>query len=142
MNIEKETFDKLIELGWTPPEKPEKQKKYELSEYGFTLHTNLKVSEDNRPWGYTSAGATRKTKESAQIAMNRLRRTMHLSALAAELEGEREFGEEPVLYSMLKDNKGKWRSMVTTTFYPETVYMTGECADDICCMLNKMEFEL
>ena len=145
--LKTEFLRELVLEGWTPPlpkdlKEPNKPKKYELSETGWAALSTGLFYENSSGGFLTEVGVTRKTKESAQIAANRLRRMMLISALAAELEGEREFGEEPVLYSLLKDNKGKWRSMVTTTFYPETVYMAEECADDICSMLNKKEFEV
>jgi len=137
MNIEKETFDKLVEMGWTPPEKPEK---YKLSEYGFRILQDGYCK--NKSNVCTDWGVTRATKKSAKLAFERSWSTMKLSALAAELGGEKEFVKGmPNWYIYAKEDKYKVGCRILS-FDPEKVYMTVGCAEEIRRMLNEGEFEL
>ena len=146
MNIEKGTFDKLVEMGWTPPEK---QNKYELSNQGYIINGNCSIKEHyEKDYFYNDSylenGAARKTKETAQLAAKRMRRMMRLSALSAELGGEVEFVDgEASWYVFYNHEQKKWEYCYTMTHESEgVVYMTAECARKICSMLNDMEFEL
>ena len=149
MNIEKETFNKLVEMGWMPPEN-NKPKKYELSDNQYAIEPykggvhSISTSEADNYLCYTEAGATRKTKEAAQLAAERMRRVMRLSALAAELGGEKKFVAGEYNWYFIQDpDTGEW--MLRRVRYgrePEKVYMTEDCGRQILRMLSKGGFEL
>ena len=138
MNIEKETFVKLVEMGWTPPQ--EKPKKYKLSEYGFRVYQDGYHEYPSNVC--TNWGVTRKTETYAKLAFARSWATMRLSALAAELGGEKKFIEGEDNFYIFQD-KHKWVIGLTLgLFHPEKVYMNAKCAREICRMLNAGEFKL
>ena len=135
----------LIKMGWTPPpEDPHPlPKKYKLHETGWGIDVIGRAFISNDPT-YVENGLQRKTKKAAELAAKRMRRIMLLSALAAELGGEREFVEGEQNYCIDKHiESDKWTAVFNEHCYePEKVYMTKDCAEKICNMLNSGEFKL
>ena len=116
--------------------------RYELSETGYRITYLAEVVQDTQNKKIIESGFTRKTKISAQLAANRMIRMMRLSALAAELGGEKEFIEGEDNFYIFQD-KHKWVIGLTLgLFHPEKVYMNAKCAREICRMLNAGEFKL
>lgn len=74
------------------PIKKRARKKYRLYETNYYIANDgciTKTSKESYPYKYTQIGTTRKRKTSAQLAAKRTKRIMLLSALAAELNGEK-----------------------------------------------------
>ncbi len=119
-----------------------KLKKYELSEYGWRVCQDGYVKKDSNIC--TNWGVTRKLEESAKLAFERSWRMMRLSALAAELGGEKDFINDDRNWYITQDaDTGDWiANFILSHREPEKVYMTEECAERICNMLNEGEFEL
>lgn len=138
--LRKEFMLEMLEQGWTPPEKT---KKYMLSYDGYVISPYEVELQDVDDEILTHLGFTRKSYGSAQLAAERMRRMMPLSALAAELGGEKEFVYGDLNYYVYKGSDGLWNYNCTKTSYnPERVYMVEYCAAKICRMLNSGEFEL
>ena len=139
MKIEKEIFDKLIAMGWTPP--PGKLKRYRLKvhDYEITQQGQVINCTDSVP-----ASWTRNSTTSCNIAADRMRKTMLLSALAAELGGERRFVNGEYNWYIMQDADigMMFPKTIKSHYEPEKVYMTEECAEEICRMLNEGEFKL
>lgn len=87
-------------------------------------------------------GRYRKTKEVAEQSLARNKRANRLEALAEQLNGLKEWVEgEENWYIYVNDTK--WIIGLSTSCYePEKVYMTNECALEICRMLTEGEFSL
>ena len=147
--LRQEFMLEMLEQGWTPPpEDPHPlPKKYQLHETGWgidILGSVVRCSDANsfEEVNFIRAGLSRKTKEAAEIAAKRMHRMMPLSALAAELGGEREFVTSKKNWFIAR-NGANWIEGYSTSYYnPEKVYMTKECAEKICRMLNTGEFEI
>lgn len=93
---------------------------------------------------YLEYGRYRLTEGVAKQSLTRNKRANGLEALAEMLGGlqEFEYGKENyfVYYSNFAES---WRYRETVNyFYPEVVYITEECALEICRMFNEGEFEL
>jgi hypothetical protein len=87
-------------------------------------------------------GRYRKTKEVVEQSLARNKRANRLEALAEQLGGLREFDNQTQLFYIYQQYD-KWSTYtLTTTFCPEVVYMTKECAETITDMLNNGEFTL
>ena len=89
-------------------------------------------------------GRYRLTEEAAKQSLVRNKRANRLEALAEYLGGLKEFeyGKDSY-YIYRSSNSNIWETTVASKcFYPESVYMTEECAKEICRMLNNGEFEL
>jgi hypothetical protein len=87
-------------------------------------------------------GRYRKTKKAAEQSLERNRRANRIEALAEQLGGLQEFNYITEMYYVYKQF-GRWGTQsLSTTFCPEVIYMTKECAETIADMLNSGEFEL
>jgi hypothetical protein len=87
-------------------------------------------------------GRYRKTKEVAEQSLARNKRANRLEALAEQLGGFQEFNYTAEMYYIYKQYD-KWSTYSpTSTFFPEVVYMTKECAETITNMLNSGKFTL
>ena len=87
-------------------------------------------------------GRLRKTRQSAEMSLARNKRANRLEALAEQLGGLKEFVYGECNYFIYKC-KNKWSEEISIySFQPERVYMTAECAIEICRMLNAGEFSL
>jgi archaellin len=87
-------------------------------------------------------GRYRKTKEIAEQSLARNKRANRLEALAEQFGGLREFDDQSIMFYIYKQYD-KWSvCSLTTTFFPEVVYMTKECAETIADMLNSGKFTL
>ena len=84
-------------------------------------------------------GGERSSKSECKLLRNRTARSNRLSALANELGGERDwvYGEDNA--SMYKDGSNWGYCVSSSTYRPDAVYMTMDCAKKICKMLNSGE---
>jgi hypothetical protein len=116
--------------------------KYELDEDGSCIMID---SESIRTCGiydyYIEHGRYRKSQQAAEQSLARNKRANRLEALAEQLNGLTEFVADSANYYVYCE-KLEWRCSGTSTYYPERVYMTKECAAEICRMLNEGEFSL
>jgi hypothetical protein len=87
-------------------------------------------------------GRYRKTKEVAEQSLARNKRANRLEALAEQLGGLREFDDQSLMFYIYKQYDEWSVCSLTTTFFPEVVYMTKECAETITRMLNSGKFTL
>ncbi len=108
----------------------------------------LRMDEVDDGGGKTSSflkhGRYRLTEEAAYQSLDRNKRANRLEALAEMMGGLKNwrYGEDN--YSIyLSGNSAIWAiSLTSMAFCPEVVYMTEECAEEICRMLNNGEFKL
>ena len=123
-----------------------KSKKFELKypKGCYLLNiTQFGAVEEQGPT-FLEHGRYRKSEEVAERSLARNKRTNRLEALAEQLGGLKEFeyGEDN-FYIYLYVYSTTWTIDVTSDcFYPEVVYMTEECAEEICRLLHSREFEL
>ena len=127
--------------------KPKKfEMKYESNCYvlGTANTTPIRTFEYNSLFLVSSSkdGSLRKTKESAELSLARNKRANRLEALVDQLDGLKEFVEgEKNWY--VQNCGGTWYTQYTTSiYYQEVVYMTKECAVEVCRILNAGEYEL
>lgn len=116
-----------------------KQKKVNLKggKYRFQMDGQVFLGEGR----YYNYGDTRQTEEQAELASKRMLRVNRLSALAAQLGGEKEFVEGEKNWNICFDER--WYIFDSRHKYDiEKVYMTRECAEQICDLLNKGLFDL
>ena len=138
-----------IELMKAEETKPKKfEFKYDRTCYVLGTHATSMINrfEYNSAFLESSAfdGSLRISKEQAEKSLARNKRTNRIEALAEQLRGlkEWEYGEGNY-YICRSGDSTIWEIDVTSeTFYPESFYMTKECAKEICRMLNNGEFEL
>lgn len=90
---------------------------------------------------YIEHSRYRLTKEAAEQSLARNKRANRLEALAEQLGGLKEFEYNVENYYVYKDCIFKY-NFTENSFYTEVVYMTEECAIEICRMLNEGEFSL
>ena len=78
------------------------------------------------------------------MSLSRNKRANRLEALAEQLGGLKEFIYREENYNIIFNiNYGEWEIHNNKIIYePEIVYMTEECATEICRMLNEDEFSL
>lgn len=86
-------------------------------------------------------GRYRKTQKTAEQSLARNKRANRLEALAEQLGGLIEFDSISWNYHIYQEGR-KWIGGSTSLFLPEVVYMTKDCAIEICRMLNAGEFSL
>jgi len=87
-------------------------------------------------------GVERSTEEAVKLARDRMIRVNRLSALAHQLNGERESIKGKYTHYIYK-YKGDWvASSILNVYHPERVYMTESCAKEICELLNTGIFSL
>lgn len=91
---------------------------------------------------YIEHGRYRKTKKAAEQSLLRNKRANRLEALAEQLGGLCEWKLFATNNTIVQDNRNKWVVSNPSFFNPSVVYMTGECATEICRMLNSGEFSL
>ncbi len=116
-----------------------KPKRYEL-EYPTGGYL-LKNRYDNM---YEEAinGRYRRSFENKKISDERNLRANRLEALVDQLFGLNEWTEDEQDYYIFRD-RGVWDYMwANNVFMPEAVYMTHECAEKVCKILNAKEFSL
>jgi len=147
---ENDRFQRLFYKGYEPeikiPEPP--KKKFEL-EYDWEKYfVDFNMSYKIRVPGEIAKkyGRCRKTKKAAKQALKLQTRAMRLHALAEQLDGLIEWSEKDggwiVRFDPCGEEGEKWDYTYTDKFHPEKVYMTKECAEKICEMLNNGEFDL
>lgn len=115
----------------------------------WTIISNGKVLHSITMSSYANAGSERNTEKAAKLASERMTKANRLSALAHELEGEKEFtpygtpGSNYYVYlHNVKGHNETWKIVTTFSYSPERVFMTKECAIKICEMLNSGEVVL
>ena len=93
---------------------------------------------------YIEHGRYRKSEEAADQSLARNKRANRLEALAEQLGGLKEWENgEDNYYIYRYGNSAIWTITVTCNcFYPESVYMTKNCAIEICRLLNEGLFSL
>jgi len=121
--------------------------RYKENDYLVGTHYVDKVGGANRIGlneNLAKYGHIRKTKTGAKQALKLKTKVMRLHALAEQLDGLKEFKTGESNYSILFDNdKKEWYVNIFIRIQnPTTVYMTEECAEKICDMLNSGRFEL
>ena len=130
--------------------KKSKPKKFEW-EYGYTPsvvgNAGTYIIGSNKPQkgdSFIEHGRYRLTKESAEQSLSRNKRANRLEALAEQLGGLKVFEYEVYNYYIFKNIcSGEWQhAWASHSNYPEAVYMTLDCANEICRMLNEGEFSL
>lgn len=95
-------------------------------------------------------GLYRLTEETAQQSLARNKRANRLEAKAEQLGGLIKFEADKENYCIYKgyfskvgEDNNKWYIDCYSKIYcPETVYMTKECAEEICRQLNSGEFTI
>lgn len=87
-------------------------------------------------------GRYRKTREAAEKSLLRNKRANRLEALAEQLGGLKRFEFNQPNWHVVKADVLWKEYQATLIFEPEKVYMTKECAIEICRMLNEGEFSL
>lgn len=139
-----------VEITLTPDQinsietqsKPRFKWKYEQSKTFRLGTTNATRFEDGEATLCIEHGRYRKTKEVAEQSLARNKRANRLEALAEQLGGLREFTfdkENWFIYSY----KGEFMCTYTDgALDHEKIYMTKDCAIEICRMLNEGEFSL
>jgi hypothetical protein len=139
-----------VEIQLTPEQealvikqtKPKFEWKYELDEDGSCIMID---SDSIRTCGvydyYIDSGRYRKTQQAAEQSLARNKRANRLEALAEQLDGLIEFNINKRNWYIWHSGN-TWRYDFTCGFYPEQVYMTEDCATEICRMLNAGEFSL
>jgi len=141
IEVLKEETKKLEELA-------NKSEKFEFEftpyhTYMLETHTHYEtcsVKEEE----YIRHGRYRLTEEGAQLSLERNCKANRLEMLAEYLDGLKEFKEgEKDWYVFYDYHYKKWvTGGSSTSFFPETVYMTREIATKIANMLNNGEYEL
>ena len=93
---------------------------------------------------YIEHGRYRKSEAVAEQSLARNKRANRLEALADQIGGLKEFENGKENYSIYFSGYSDIWTFTDTSrcFNPEVVYMTKECAKEICRMLNNGEFEL
>lgn len=122
--------------------KPKKfEWKYDYGKFWVgTYEVSKSYSSDS---SYIENGRYRLTKEAAEQSFARNKRANRLEALAEQLGGLKEFKYTETSYFIQRMFDHTWRCVhAPSAFAPERVYMTMECAIEICRMLNSGEFSL
>lgn len=137
---------KPIEIELTPEQIAEVdsykfQWKYPI-DHTFLLETDAVYSNyDGKGIAYLEYGMYRKTKEAAEQSLARNKRANRLEALAEQLGGLMKYRLKERHYYVYF-NCGIWVKSDTINYQPGVVYMTKDCATEICRMLNEGEFSL
>ena len=140
-NIE-EMEAKLSEMKAELEKKDKFEWKYELWETYLIDEYPLSCDWIGNDKKYLEYGRYRSTEKGAELSFTRNKRANRLEALAEQLGGLKEFVTNEKTWYLL--NRGdKWVYSYTLYIYnPEAVYMTEECAKQICDLLNNGEFSL
>jgi len=104
--------------------------------YISTIYTNEIFKEQ------IDQGKIRKTVSGIESAFSLNQRINRLHALAEQLNGLKKWKYDQYNYYIYHANNCWRNNYVQTSYYPEQVYMTKDCAEKICQMLNNNEFEL
>ena len=124
-----------------------KPKKFEWN-YPDTMRTFIVDVDVVKPFkvieNFIKNGRYRLTKEVAEQSLARNKRANRLEALAEQLGGLKVFEYGMYNYYIFKSIcSDEWKyAWVSHSNYPEAVYMTLDCATEICRMLNEGEFSL
>ena len=115
---------------------------YPLDKTYIVNIADLSYNSNGRSTVLQDHGRYRLTKEAAEQSLSRNKRANRLEALAEQLGGYTGWVEGKYNYCIYLLN-GQWENIGYKNIYePEKVYMTQECANEICRMLNEGEFSL
>lgn len=127
-------------------EESKKPKKFEFKypEECYLVTTTYVDDSGGQNPALLENGRYRLTVDVAERSLARNRHTNRLEALAEMLNGLKEWKYGEFNYFIYRSGHTTiWSSTFTSGgFYPDVVYMTKECAVEICQMLNEGEFEL
>ena len=117
---------------------------WEYLEYETYLLTRTEIGEGSsgNAKEYIDHGRYRKSQQAAEQSLARNKRANRLEALAEQLDGLVEFVYDEKNYYICTSRTEWERGYSTNIICPEVVYMTRECAIEICRMLNAGEFSL
>lgn len=122
--------------------------KFKKFEFKYPKECYLVTSTKIRAVGeqgpvFLEHGRYRLTEDVANQSLARNKLANRLEAKAEQLGGLKEWKYGEANYCIYYDMNITWRSTYESNcFYQEVVYMTIECAEEICRMLNEGEFEL
>ena len=131
---------KLIKAKEAKP----KKFKFKYPEECYLLYVTQVENGGGQKSSFIEHGRYRITKEVVEQSLARNKRANRLEALAEQLGGLKEwkYGESNY-YICYSGRTTMWSSTFASgCFYPESVYMTEECAVEICRILNNGEFEV
>ncbi len=139
-----------VEIQLTPEQealavkqsKPEFKWDYEKNKTYFVRVDHIDSGYDGTDPNNIMHGRYRKTKQTAEQSLARNNRANRLEALAEQLDGLVEFVYDEKNYYICTSRTEWERGYSTNIICPEVVYMTRECAIEICRMLNEGEFSL
>lgn len=144
-----ETIEELEEIIRRAQNKIEELKKIKHFEWDY--HRSPWIVGEDRIYGIGNNdckdtrlehGRYRSNKDVAIQSLMRNKVANRLEALCEQLGGLKEFKVGDLNYSILWSNNEWVITYYQLGYKPEVVYMTKECAVEVCRMLNNNEFSL
>jgi len=128
------------QIALVDAQKEHKNFEWQYKEQSKFLVTTVSVVPDYTATNkdFTEHGRYRLTKEIAEKSLLRNKRANRLEALADQLNGL----NGPIAYHIARVHDVWTHIHNGARYIPEVVYMSEECAIEICGMLNKGEFSL
>lgn len=140
---------KVAELTATIEAMEAEEAKLKKFEWKYTYGDTFFLNEHSTTSGscgddkdFIEHGRYRLTKKAAKQSLARNKRANRLEALAEQLGGLKEFAEDEYNYYIYCRHNTWYKDSNSCKYSPEKVYMTKECATEICRMLNEGEFSL
>lgn len=124
--------------------KPKFQWDYPMGQTYGVMHTRITSGWQGDDHKLLEYGRYRLTKETAEQSFARNIRANRLEALAEQLGGLIEFDPKASdnFFIGYSSKENKWNINNWNILFAEVVYMTEDCATEICRMLNEGEFSL